>query len=251
MSEDAVYRGGRALIMVAHGTRAPAGVQMVHELAAAVSDQVGPIRTAFVDVLGPNPADVLTRVGSPAIVVPAFLASGYHVRSDLPLRIIESGHRDTVITPALGPDRELATVMHDRLREAGWRPGAAVVMAAAGSSNAAARRELGFAAAMLGHLVGGVHLGYIATGTPNVADVVRCARAGGARRVYIAPYLLAYGLFHTRLGDCGADAVAAPLGVHHRVVDLVSTRFLASNAIPHRATSTAPLGQVTPRTVLQ
>jgi sirohydrochlorin ferrochelatase len=225
MSEH-VFRGeARTLLIVAHGTRTPAGVQTIHELAAAVSASVGRVRTAFVDVLRPNPAEVLAGVASPAIVVPAFLASGYHVRTDLPARIAESGHRDTVVTPTLGPDHELAKVMHDRLGEVGWRPGDAVVMAAAGSSDPIARGELRVAAAMLGQLIGNVHLGYIATGTPRVADVVTQLRTAGARRVYIAPYLLAQGLFHTRLTGCGADAVAAPLGMHHRVVALVSARF--------------------------
>jgi sirohydrochlorin ferrochelatase len=74
-------------------------------------------------------------------------------------------------------------------------------------------------------LTDSVQLGYIATGRPTVADVVDRLRRMGARRVYIAPYLLARGVFHTRLADCGADAVAAPLEVHDTVVALVSARF--------------------------
>jgi sirohydrochlorin ferrochelatase len=214
--------------MVAHGTRTPAGVQTIHHLAAAVSVGLGPVRTAFVDVLGPNPAEVLARVAGPAIVVPVFLASGYHVRTDLPSRIAESGHSDTVVTPAIGPDPELAGAMHDRLREVGWRPGDAVVMAAAGSTDPVACGELRVAAAQLGDLIGNVHLGCIATTTPTVADVVTRLRTEGARRVYVAPYLLAEGFFHARLAGCGADAVAAPLGTHPRVVAAISARFTAA-----------------------
>jgi sirohydrochlorin ferrochelatase len=44
------------------------------------------------------------------------------------------------------------------------------------------------------------------------------------RRVFIASYLLAPGLFHDRLADCDATEVAAPLGMHPRVVDLVVAR---------------------------
>ncbi len=231
MRDSASGSNGRTLIMVAHGTRTPAGVQTIHELATAVAARVGPVRTAFVDVLGPNPAEVLGTIKGPAVVVPAFLASGYHVHSDLPARIAESGHRDTVVTPALGPDPELATAMRDRLLQVGWLAGDAVVMAAAGSSDPVARRELGDAAALLGDLIGNVALGHIATGTPTVADVVDRLRSTGTRRVYIAPYLLAHGFFHTRLAECGADAVAPPLGVHDAVVGLVSTRF--ARAVGH------------------
>ena len=212
-------------VLVAHGTRAAAGVQTIGALAAAVSQRVGPVRTAFVDVLGPDPAEVLAGIDERAIVVPAFLASGYHVHTALPARIAESGHPDTVVTPALGPDPALAQVMYERLRHAGWRRSDAVVMAAAGSSDPVAQGELRTAATMLGDLTGRVELGFVATGAPRVADVVRRLRGVGHRRVFIASYLLAPGLFHDRLHRCGATAVTPPLGVHDAVVDLVANRF--------------------------
>jgi sirohydrochlorin ferrochelatase len=219
------------LVLVAHGTRQADGVNTIGELAAAVSSHVGPVRTAFVDVLGPNPAEVLADIDGPAIVVPAFLASGYHVHTDLPARIAESGHTCTAVTPALGPDPVLADVMCARLVEVGWRPGDVVVMAAAGSSDPHAQRELFRAATMLAQRVGEVHLGFVATGVPRVRDVVGVLRAAGRRRIFIASYLLAPGLFHTRLHEYGATAVTAPLGVHPGVVELLATRF-ASVPVP-------------------
>ncbi len=213
------------LILVAHGTRSPAGLQTIGELAARVSARIGPVATAFVDVLGPNPAEVLAGVAGPAIVVPAFLASGYHVRTDLPARIADSGHRAAGITHALGPDPMLADVMCSRLTEAGWRRGDAVVMGAAGSSDPVARRELSWAATMLAERVGEVHLGCVATGTPRVRDIVEKLRAAGRRRILIASYLLAPGVFHTRLHECGATSVTEPLGAHPGVVDLVISRL--------------------------
>lgn len=220
------------LILAAHGTRNAAGVQMIHDLGSAVASRIGPLRTAFVDVLGPNPAEVLAQVAGPAIVVPAFLASGYHVHTDLPARVEESGHADVSVTPALGPDPVLAVVMADRLREVGWRRGDAVVMAAAGSSDPRAQHELCWAAALLANHVGPVQLGFVAAGAPRVADVVSRLRDAGQRRVFVASYLLAPGLFHDRLADCGATAVTAPLGLHPRVVDLVAARFSRRNCIP-------------------
>ena len=226
------------LILAAHGTRSAVGVQMIHDLSSAVAGRIGPLRTAFVDVLGPNPAELLAQAVGPAVVMPAFLASGYHVHIDVPARIAESGHTATTVTPALGPDPALAAVMRDRLREIGWRRGDVVVMAAAGSSDLRARREIYNAAEMLAQHVGEVHVGFVATGAPRVHDVVRVIRAAGRRRIFIAPYLLAPGLFHDRLQDCGAFAVAAPLGAHGGVVDLVTARFttaLASERMAHVA----------------
>ena len=213
------------LVLVAHGTRNPQGLATITELAAAVAEQVGPVRTAFVDVLGPNPREVLADSAEPAIVVPAFLASGYHVNTDLPARVAESGHACVTITPALGPDPVLAEIMCARLLEVGWSPGDAVVMAAAGSSDPAARRELHQAAVLLADLVGEVHLGFVATGAPTVADLVARIRCSG-RRVFIASYLLAPGVFHDRLAGCGAQAVTEPLGAHPQLVALLASRFV-------------------------
>ena len=84
---------------------------------------------------------------------------------------------------------------------------------------------------MLAERVGPVELGFVATGNPRVGDVVSRLRASGWRRVFAASYLLAPGLFHDRLAECGATAVAGPLGLHPDAVDLVVHRFAASERV--------------------
>lgn len=217
---------GPDMILVAHGTRSARGVEMIAALAEAVSAQVPSVRVAFVDVLGPSPSEVLTGASGDAVVVPAFLASGYHVHTDVPREV--AGFDGVTVTRAMGPDPALARVLHRRLREAGWRPGDAVMLAAAGSSDARALADVRRAAAMLADRVGRrVEIGYVATGEPKVADVVARLRAAGEKRVFIASYLLAHGLFHERLAHVGADGVAAPLGVHQDIVDLLVDRYHA------------------------
>lgn len=216
------------LILAAHGTRQLSGVQEVYRLAAAVADRLAvcEVPVCFVDVLGPSPAEVLRGVRGRAVLLPAFLASGYHVRVDVPREVGISGHPDVVVTPALGPHRSIARVGMARLRHAGWQPGDAVVLAAAGSSDPVALTQVQRAAAMLAALTGAaVRVGYVATATPRVPAVVAELRRQGAARVVISPYLLAPGLFHTGLAEAGADAVAAPLGVHPELVDLVVRRY--------------------------
>ena len=81
-------------ILVAHGTRKAGGVNMIGELAQRVSAAVDrEVRVAFVDVLGPTPREVLDSLpgDEPAVVVPAFLAGGYHVRVDVPAHVAASG----------------------------------------------------------------------------------------------------------------------------------------------------------------
>ncbi|MDH6281993.1 sirohydrochlorin chelatase [Prescottella agglutinans] len=220
------------LVLVAHGTRSRVGVETVAALSDAVAERVGAVRTAFVDVLGPSPAEVLRDVNpvEPVVLVPAFLASGYHVHTDVPRGVIESGHPRVTVTRALGPHPVLARVLEQRVRESGWRPGDAVVLAAAGSSDPRARHDVRRAAAMLSARVRrDVPVAYIATGTPTVAEAVRRLRAVGERRVFVASYLLAPGLFHARLQQARADGVAAPLGAHPAVVELVAEKFFLAN----------------------
>ncbi|MFD4293065.1 sirohydrochlorin chelatase [Rhodococcus sp. NPDC058505] len=215
-----------ALVLVAHGTRSTRGVDLVAALAEEVAAIVGTTRVAFVDVLGPSPAEVLRDLDGPAVVVPAFLASGYHVHTDVPREVAESGHPAVQVTAALGPDPVLALVLLERLRAAGWRAGDAVVLAAAGSSDPRALADVQRAAGMLADLTGDrVDIGYVATAQPRVADVVARVRAETGRPVFVASYLLAHGLFHSRLGACGADGVAEPLGVHPALVRLLARRF--------------------------
>ena len=131
-------------------------------------------------------------------------------------------------SPPVGPDPAIASVARLRLAEAGWEPGDAVVLAAAGSSDESACGQVHLAARQLESLIGGrVEVGFITTATPTVPEAVERARRTG-RRVVIASHLLAPGLFHQRLSTYGADAVAAPLGPDPRIVDLIVTRMRAA-----------------------
>jgi sirohydrochlorin ferrochelatase len=215
-------------LLVAHGTRKADGVAMIADLADRVGRQLGRrVHTAFVDVLGPTPAEVLTELpDGPAVVVPAFLASGYHVRVDVPAFVTASGHPDVTVTDALGPSADIVRVVVDRLVESGWKPTDSVILAAAGTSDDRAKRDLRVTATLLSAAIGArVELAYAATGEPRVADAVATMRSQGAGRVVVASYLLADGLFQDRLHQSGADVVTAPLVAHPGVARLIARRF--------------------------
>jgi sirohydrochlorin ferrochelatase len=205
---------------------------MIGDLAAAMTDALDEtVRVAFVDVLGPTPDEVLRSVrDEPTVLVPALLSSGYHVRSDLPGHVAASGHPAVTVTRPLGPSPELTRALLDRLLETGWHPDDHVVLAAAGSSDRHAQSDIATAAAMLSALLGSrVSIAFAApsrdgSGYPSVPEAVTRARRAGARRVAIASYLLADGLFQGRLHQAGADVVAAPLGTHPAVIRVACQR---------------------------
>jgi sirohydrochlorin ferrochelatase len=217
-----------AQLLVAHGTRKQQGVAMIGDLAQRVSSALdSQVHVAFVDVLGPTPSEVLGSMPwGPAIVVPAFLSRGYHVRTDIPAHVSASGHPDVKVTEALGPSPQVVRVLADRLVESGWRRDDSVILAAAGTSDPAARRDLHLTATWLSAITGSrVELAFAATGAPRVADAVSLLRRRGARRVVVASYLLSDGLFQDRLRASGADVVTEPLGICLGTVRLIANRF--------------------------
>ncbi|MEO8814542.1 MAG: sirohydrochlorin chelatase [Mycobacterium sp.] len=224
------------LILVAHGTRKPEGVVMIGQIAERVGELLQQVvRTAFVDVLGPTPGEVLAATaddGRPAVVVPGFLSRGYHVRADLPVHVAASGHPDVTVTPALGPGPELTRVVAARLVESGWRSGDSVILAAAGTSDPAGREDLRHAAQLLSGLIrSDIEVAFAATGEPSVTDAVATLRGRRAHRVVVASYLLADGLFQQRLRAAGADLVTDPLGSHPDIAQLIADRFTRARAL--------------------
>ncbi|WP_322789003.1 sirohydrochlorin chelatase [Lentzea waywayandensis] len=205
------------LVLAFHGTRDPRGIAVCSEIASLVRSSVDvPVEVAYADVVQP---DVRSVVDGPCVVVPVFLAAGYHVRVDIPAQI---GRRPgVVLTSPLGLDAVPA--VRDRLREAGVRRGDAVVLAAAGSSDSRALATVRAAAA----LIGASAVGYVATATPRVPDVVAGLRG---RRVAVASWLLAPGAFHGSLAECGADVVSEPVGAHPLVVDALLRKYYEGRA---------------------
>jgi sirohydrochlorin ferrochelatase len=215
------------LVLVAHGTRKQSGVAMVGDLAQRVSATLRQtVHVSFVDVLGPTPSEVLASTTGPTIVVPAFLSRGYHVTTDIPAHVESAGRPDVTVTQALGPGPQLVRVLADRLVESGWRQDDSVILAAAGTSDPSAQRDLHTMATGLSAITSSrVELAFAATGTPRVDQAVESLRQRGARRVVVASYLLSEGLFQDRLRASGADVVTEPLGTHPGLMRLIANRF--------------------------
>ncbi|MGI5502789.1 sirohydrochlorin chelatase [Lentzea sp. CA-135723] len=204
------------LVLAFHGTRDAGGLAVCAAVAAGVQALVDvPVVVAYADVLEPS---VRSVVDSACVVVPVFLAAGYHVRADIPAQV--AGVPGVVVTPPLGLDAVPA--VRDRLVEAGVRAGDSVVLGAAGSSNALALETVRVAAQQ----VGACAVGYVATASPKIGEVV----AGTPGRVVVASWLLAPGVFHSALVASGADVVSAPVGAHPLVIAALVQRYRSAVA---------------------
>jgi sirohydrochlorin ferrochelatase len=113
----------------------------------------------------------------------------------------------------------------------------ALVLAAAGTRDGAARGTVGRVAAALGARLGvPCRVAYASAAPPAAGVAVARLRAAGARRVGVAAYFLAPGLLHdaTVHAACaaGAAGVALPLGPAPELVGLVLSRVDAVARAP-------------------
>jgi sirohydrochlorin ferrochelatase len=143
-----------------------------------------------------------------------------------------AAHEGALAARPLGPDPRLAAVLLDRLRSAGADPrdpNTAVVVAAAGSSDARAVADVEDTADLLQRdWAGPVTTGYGSAARPTVPDALAAARRAGAERVVVASYLLAPGHFHDKLAEAGADCVTAPLLPDERIAAVLLDRYDAA-----------------------
>jgi len=220
-----------ALVAVAHGTRDPAGPEVIGGLLAAVRRRLPGVDVigAWVELVNPGLDEVMSRIGQPAVVVPLLLSTGYHIMTDVPAAAALSRAPVHIAAP-LGPDRHLARAMTARLREAGALWGDAVVLAAAGSTDPAGLADGERAAGLLRSEWGPwVAYSCLSGVGPDVSAAVEHLRESGAARVCVAPYLLAPGRFSREVTDravtAGATTVAPVLGAHRLLTDLILRRY--------------------------
>ena len=220
----------RPLVLLAHGSRRPGPSSVLSRTAERVGTILPgvEVRTGYVELQPPDPATALEGLVDP-VVLPFFLARGYHVVHDVPAAV--ERHGSGTVAGHLGVEARLVEAVAQRLHEASAPLGGLagidhIVLGAAGSRQAAALEEVETITRLLEVRLGReVTPAYLSAARPSVRDAVSSARARGARRVGVATYLLAEGRFHRALHSTGADVVAAPIGDHPAVAELVVHRY--------------------------
>jgi sirohydrochlorin ferrochelatase len=233
-----------ALVALAHGSRDPRSAQTIKALVDEVKAMRPDLRVepAFLDLSRPSfdtVVDRLVKAGyDEVVVVPLLLTRAYHATVDVPEAVAAAGarHCDLRIraTDVLGLEPAFLEVLDRRLRaalkEARVRELDALVLAAAGSSDALANQ----AVARLARLWGSTHrlptlAAYASAAPPATGEAVRQFRAEGRRHIAVGSLFLAPGTLPDRAAElaleAGAVAVSAPLGADAEVARIVLARY--------------------------
>lgn len=233
-----------ALVALAHGSRDPRSAQTIKALVDEVKAMRPDLRVepAFLELSRPSfdtVVDRLVKAGyDEIVVVPLLLTRAYHATVDVPEAVAAAGarHLDLRIraTDVLGLEPVFLEVLDRRLRaalkQARVRELDALVLAAAGSSDALANQ----AVARLARLWGSTHrlptvAAYASAAPPATGEAVRQFRAEGRRHIAVGSLFLAPGTLPDRAAElaleAGAVAVSAPLGADAEVARIVLARY--------------------------
>lgn len=247
---------GPALLVVAHGSRDPRHAATVAALARRVrrSRPGLTVEVGHLDFDAPDVPGALDRLAArgqrDVVALPLLLTRAFHAKTDIPgvLREYTARHPWMTVRRAgvLGPDPLLTAALERRLAEAGVRPGdgpTGVVLASAGSTDPEAGAVIAQVAREWRHTGWcAVVPAFASARGPRTEDAVRALRAGGVRRVAVAPYVIAPGFLPDRIlrgaREAGADAVAGVLGDAPELAALLLRRYDAARTatpLPHAA----------------
>ena len=228
----------RPLVLVAHGTADRDGRRTLDDLTARVrtvlweNDPGVRVRLGYLERAEPLLED-LVAPGEAAVVVPLFLARGYHVRSDLPERLSRLAP-DAARTAAVGEGGAVAAALRRRVAALSeGHPGVGVVLVSAGSGDPRARSEVASLGARLEAGLGApVRAAYLSGPGPDVTEAVRDLRRHGRSHLVGAVHLLAPGRFwdtaRRALAEHGVTEQTVPLATDARIAEAVVESYRAA-----------------------
>lgn len=202
-----------AVVLLGHGSPDPRAAADLRAVARAVTRRRPDLRVdvAFLDHDDPALTAAVRELAddghTTVTVVPAFLTTAFHVRTDVPRAVAAAqasvGVALTVTNP-LGPDDALEELLDARVPA-----DHAVVLATAGTRDSAAQASLRAVAASWAQRRGTeVVVAYAAMAEPDVSTAIAVLRTRHAK-VAVASYVLLRGVLPDRI-SAAADAAGAP-----------------------------------------
>jgi sirohydrochlorin ferrochelatase len=200
------------------------------------------VETAFLELSRPSFGTVVDRLVKAGhdeiVVVPLLLTDAYHAKVDVPSAVAEQQARHEGLqiraTGILGMEAAFLEILDLRLRaalkEARVRELDALVLAAAGTSDALANQAVARLARVWGtHHRLPVKAAYASATPPATGEAVRAFRAEGRRHIAVASMFLAPGFLPDRARElaleAGAVAVSEPLGAHPELARTILARY--------------------------
>lgn len=227
---------GRALVLLAHGSPDRRHAEGVEHLAALVRRLAPgrPVHTAYLDHHRPDPGAAARSAPHGAVVVPVLLTPAYHARVDVPdavARMRAVTGADYRATTSLGPDPLLVRASRELVAGSeSPRPGSAVILYAAGSSDSAAVATIRETVEAGGPVPGwGPWVVAALDGGADLREVVERLRAtAGVRRVVVAAFTVAEGVLRDRMAgnarEVGLELVPGALSHTRALAELVLRR---------------------------
>lgn len=213
------------LVLALHGTRRASGTAFAETLRRAVSQQLPgvDVQLGFVDIHEETLADVVGRLDA-SVIVPVFLAAGYHVAHDVNEAVESAGGR-SIATSHIGGD--MVHAIADRLLASGPL-GDAVVLAAIGSKRLGAQAEVLSTASRLSEIVQRpVKAGFIFASEPSLQDAAAALRQRGHKDLSVATHALLPGLYQDHIAALGLPS-SDPIGLHPRLLAAITSRYRAA-----------------------
>ena len=201
------------LVIAAHGTRDPEGVAVCRALAERVRAKLPDTKLTmgFVELTEPSIPEAVAEAleglepkgETDAVVVPLMLATGGHVRIDIPEAIDEGrGEARVAYSAALLGSPLLDSAVRNRVVEAlgEWRPqDTACVLVGRGSpvTESNAERYRMARTLMEETELRSIHPAFIQVSRPSVPEALNHAKATGVKKIVAAPHFLFPGKLRT------------------------------------------------------
>ena len=201
------------LVIAAHGTRDPEGVAVCRALAERVRAKLPDTKLTmgFVELTEPSIPEAVAEAleglepkgETDAVVVPLMLATGGHVRIDIPEAIDEGrGEARVAYSAALLGSPLLDSAVRNRVVEAlgEWRPqDTACVLVGRGSpvTESNAERYRMARTLMEEKELRSIHPAFIQVSRPSVPEALNHAKATGVKQIVVAPHFLFPGKLRT------------------------------------------------------
>ena len=254
----------QVLVAVAHGSADPRAAATITDLMAVAAERAAArglslpeVRAAYLGHAAPSLPQVMGAIGRARVtVLPLLLTAAYHSKTDIP-RVLsrlsgEFPRLQVSYGATLGPHPLLLSALERRLAEAdplgpadpARRAQTGVVLAAAGTTDPEANAAIARLAARWQARAGWFAVrpasaAATTSSSPAPAAAVTGLLRAGARRVLVATYLLAPGLFADRIRAsalaAGAAAVSPALGAAPEVAEVLLDRFQEAGALRQRA----------------